>query len=403
MPDLWTFWEHVRSTDAARSYLFDQAVFYTEESGYVVECRNRTPMHLGHSGARGLVWRCPLSNCCNHSQKTTRLDSFFYRMKAPLERILIVIYLFMARTRMTQLEMMTHLHARRLRSIVQGLYYVMEQDLTMADVKVDGTDPETGERIIVEIDESKFGKRKDNRGHTVDGVWVVGGVEGTPQRKAFMMVVRERSANTLQEIVKQFVLKDSHINTDCWSGYNRLDEIPDMNYLHFPVNHSENFVDPVHGTHTNTIEGTWNGIKQNVSARHRTKKMMPWKLVEFIWRRKHDDNWWGGIMKALSSVQVTPADGSEAGPLRALLTEVIDEDGQAEDGIESLINTILEEHDEDGHCDRRRRIEESSHDTAGSSDQFSDESSYEESDDSDYGDVAIAMNIGISLWVVWHL
>lgn len=70
--------------------------------------------------------------------------------------------------------------------------------------------------------------------------------------------------------------------------------------------------------------------------------MMPWKLVEFIWRRKHDDNWWGGIMKALSSVQVTPADGSEAGPLRALLTEVIDEDGQAEDGIESLINTILE-------------------------------------------------------------
>lgn len=90
------------------------------------------------------------------------------------------------------------------------------------------------------------------------------------------------------------------------------------------------------------LVGTWNGIKQNVTARHRTKKMMPWKLVESIWRRKHDDDWWGGIMKALSCVQVTPANGSEDHPPQSLLTEVIDQDGQDEDGFESLINTILE-------------------------------------------------------------
>ncbi|KAJ8657624.1 hypothetical protein O0I10_006689 [Lichtheimia ornata] len=159
-------------THTSRYPLFDQAVFYTEESGYVVECRNGTPMRLGRSGARGLVWRCPLRNCCNRSQKTTRLDSFFYRLKAPLERVLMVIYLFMARTRMTQLEMMTGLNARTLRTIVQGLYYVMEQDLTTDDVKAGGKDPETNERIIVRS-MKVFGKRKDNRGHPADGVWVV--------------------------------------------------------------------------------------------------------------------------------------------------------------------------------------------------------------------------------------
>ena len=29
----------------------------------------------------------------------------------------------------------------------------------------------------MEIDESKFGKRKHNRGHSVEGQWVFGGVE----------------------------------------------------------------------------------------------------------------------------------------------------------------------------------------------------------------------------------
>ena len=29
---------------------------------------------------------------------------------------------------------------------------------------------------------------------------------------------------------------------------------------------------------------------------------MPWLLVEFIWRRKHHGDLWGGIMKCLSEV-----------------------------------------------------------------------------------------------------
>ncbi|KCZ78735.1 hypothetical protein H311_00226 [Anncaliia algerae PRA109] len=43
-----------------------------------------------------------------------------------------------------------------------------------------------GPGIIVEIDESKFGRRKYHRGHKVEGVWVLGMVERTTSRKILL-------------------------------------------------------------------------------------------------------------------------------------------------------------------------------------------------------------------------
>ncbi|KZR97001.1 Uncharacterized protein APZ42_008350, partial [Daphnia magna] len=42
--------------------------------------------------------------------------------------------------------------------------------------------------ITVEIDESKFGKRKYNRGKRVEGVWVVGGVERISGKCFFLWI-----------------------------------------------------------------------------------------------------------------------------------------------------------------------------------------------------------------------
>jgi transposase-like protein len=79
-----------------------------------------------------------------------------------------------------------------------------------------------GPGVIVEVDESKFGKRKYNKGHAVEGVWVVGGVARTEGREIFLEVVEERSTRTLTRILKKHILPGSIVHTDCWKGYNTV-------------------------------------------------------------------------------------------------------------------------------------------------------------------------------------
>ena len=76
---------------------------------------------------------------------------------------------------------------------------------------------------IVEIDESKFGKRKYNKGKRVDGVWVFGGVErDSCPVKCFFLTVDDRSANTLIPIIKEWIKPGTTVHSDCWKAYSSL-------------------------------------------------------------------------------------------------------------------------------------------------------------------------------------
>ena len=67
-----------------------------------------------------------------------------------------------------------------------------------------------GDGLIVKIDESKFGKSKPYRGHHV-GVWVLGGVERTIERKVFLVPVEDGSSETLKWIINSHVISGSII------------------------------------------------------------------------------------------------------------------------------------------------------------------------------------------------
>ncbi|KAF8792308.1 putative transposase-like protein like [Argiope bruennichi] len=111
---------------------------------------------------------------------------------------------------------------------------------------------------IVEIDESKFGKRKFNRGKGVEGKWVFG-VIVRYTNDCFFEVVPERTADVLLEIIKRRILPGNTIISDYWSSYKCLEN---EGFQHLKVNHSLTFEDLETGAHTNSIEGTWGAIKR---------------------------------------------------------------------------------------------------------------------------------------------
>lgn len=98
--------------------------------------------------------------------------------------------------------------------------------------------PIGGPGTIVQIDEAKFGKRKYNRGRTVDGTWVLGGI-CSETGDMFMETVDKRDKETLIPIILRCVLPGTTIITDCWKAYSGLSE---YDLQHLTVNHTYHFV-----------------------------------------------------------------------------------------------------------------------------------------------------------------
>ena len=141
---------------------------------------------------------------------------------------------------------------------------------------------------IVEIDESKFGKRKYHRGKRVVGKWVLGGIQRS-NGQLFLVECddNKRDHNTLMRAIIEHVHRGTLIITDKWKGYLHLDK---HGYRHEDVNHSRGFVNPTTGAHTNGIEGSWFHAKRHMrrgQGKTRTDSLaMGAALQEYMWLKK---------------------------------------------------------------------------------------------------------------------
>ena len=71
---------------------------------------------------------------------------------------------------------------------------------------------------IIEIDESKIGKRKYNKGHLLEGVWIFGMVERVFKRKILLFRVDDRTKSILRLHLSRCVIRNSMKYGDCWKG-----------------------------------------------------------------------------------------------------------------------------------------------------------------------------------------
>ena len=84
-----------------------------------------------------------------------------------------------------------------------------------------------------------------------------GGVE-PESGETFLVPVKDRSANTLMDIIRDWIEPGATVISVCWGAYRDLDS---QGFKNRTVNDSIHFVDPDTRNHTNTIESTWHGVQ----------------------------------------------------------------------------------------------------------------------------------------------
>lgn len=283
LPTLHTIVRIVDTEETALDFLIKEEILEVPE--ICVNCEARMQRY-------GKVVRCSNRQC----RKSVSLSkgSFFAKSRVGINDTLLLGYLWIAGVNYsTAIALTTHSSG----TIVEYYRYFRElvaDSLDEVDWKIGG------EGVIVEIDESKFGKRKYNRGHRIEGAWVIGGIERTAKRRFFVRVVENRNAETIADVLLDHVLPGSIVHTDCWRGYLNISE--DVGVVHRTVNHSMHFVDPETGVHTNSIEGKWAGLKRRITLRGRVKDSLPDYLFEQIWRTRNKDKLWEGFLSSLKEV-----------------------------------------------------------------------------------------------------
>jgi len=289
-----------------RAFLFDNNLLFD----YAKACdscgHGRISLRQDKTRCDGQRWRCTNRKCNVHIP--LRKDSFFSHSHLSLAQIVQVIYYWTYKYPQHIVEHETGISAP---TIVDFYNFCREVCCVVVEEE---SEPIGGPGKVVEVDESKFGKRKYHRGRRVDGVWVFGGIErNSSPPKCFFEVVPDRSAETLIALIKKWILPGTTVASDCWKGYSSLEA---EGYVHQTVNHSITFVSDS-GVHTNTIESRWNSLKKSLPKFGTSKALYDSYFAEYCIRRKYLDSSADKFLQFLSVIRLVYKPKQLARPIDA--------------------------------------------------------------------------------------
>lgn len=221
----------------------------------------------------GRAWRC----CVCKSIRSIRNDSFFSKSAIRLTRLLELIYWWTS-IESTQSVVMDQVGLGS-EAIVNWHNYFRD---VCAMWCIDHPTKIGGERVKVDVAESKFMHRQYHRGRYKEGQRILGMVE-RHSLNSVLVPVPDQSGATLLPIILKHVLPGTCIITDGCHSYEKLPESAD---------HSLRFMDPKdEKPNRNTTERTWNNMKNKYKRLYGPcGNLFSTYLQEFSWRRIHTDN-----------------------------------------------------------------------------------------------------------------
>ena len=255
---------------------------------------------------------------CRYKHPVGLFRDTIFEKHIPKNKILHVIYLFLQKAPQRMIQSMTGLACKTVTWLLKTLREACEKAY-FHDLEAGGQ--VGGPGIIVQIDEAKYGKRKYNRGHMIEGNWVFGAIEyimGSEGKmkagKFFACVVEERTEAYLKPLIETHIAPGSLIYSDCWKAYENIGEwkwlppfegaVPEKRYLgHRRVCHQHEFKAD-DGTHTNVIEGYWRVSKTDIPNRyyHDAENLQEY-LFYSMWRAKWQGHLWEGLLSTLQVIR----------------------------------------------------------------------------------------------------
>lgn len=209
-------------------------------------------------------------------------DSFLERAKISPAKFVYCVFYWAAQIAVGTTVDHLDMSSRTLVQYYQYLRDICSWKLCASPMQLGGPGKE------VQIDESVLVRAKYDRGRNVgrEQQWVFGAYD-VSEKVGYITFVNQRDAATLLPIIQRVVAPGSVIVSDEWAAYRGIPNIPG-NYTHLTVNHSQNFVNPVTGKHTQNVESYWSRMKKSFKRMNGTKTDMTSSYIdEFMWRERY--------------------------------------------------------------------------------------------------------------------
>ena len=137
---------------------------------------------------------------------------------------------------------------------------------------------------VVQLDKTGFGHvRKYNRGYfRGSGLKWIFGIIDVQTSICHLELVEKRDRDMLFPTIQRHIARETEIHSDEAVVYFSLNQ---SGYLHRTVKHTEYYVNPNDGTHTNNIENFWSHLKTHFRSMHGVNnENLSTHLDEFMYR-----------------------------------------------------------------------------------------------------------------------